>query len=100
MEDLDLMSGINDRMSELEQRLSMIEKRNAKVEANKEWETSLTRFFCVAILTYLMMNLILWSIGGPFPPVHALVPTCGFMLSTLSLPWVKRWWIKSRARQS
>ncbi len=79
-------------VEKLEQGLEAVQHRNAKVETDKKWETSKTRFACVAAITYLTMNLILWSIDGPFPPIHAIVPTCGYMLSTLSLPKVKEWW--------
>lgn len=69
--------------SKLEAALNAIQKRNSRVEQDKMWETSITRFLCVTAITYITMNLILWSIGGPYPPVHAIVPTCGYMLSTL-----------------
>lgn len=77
---------------ELQSKLHAVLERNARVELDKRWETSTTRFLCVTATTYITMNLILWTIGGPFPPVHAIVPTCGYMLSTLSLSPLKRWW--------
>jgi hypothetical protein len=86
-------SAIEERVQKIEQLLEEIKERNQKVDLNKKWETSITRFLGVAGITYLTMNLILWSIDGPNPPVHALVPTCGYMLSTLSLQRLKRLWI-------
>lgn len=91
--DGDLMEN---RLRAVEGELEIIRLRNRRVEADKAWETSLTRFFTVTLITYLTMNLILWTIGGPFPPIHALVPTAGYVLSTLSLPKVKQWWIRRR----
>ena len=85
---------------DLQSKLEAVLVRNARVELDKGWETSVTRFLCVAATTYITMNLILWTIGGPFPPIHAIVPTCGYMLSTLSLPRVKRWWMSSEAKKS
>ena len=82
--------------TELQAKLEAVFARNARVELDKQWETSLTRFLCVTLITYIMMNLILWTIGGPFPPVHAIVPTCGYMLSTLTLPQLKKWWISKQ----
>lgn len=86
--------------SELEQNLFNIQKeldaikvRNVRVELDKAWETSIPRLLCITAITYITMNLILWTIGGPFPPIHAIVPTCGYMLSTLTLRSFKRWWI-------
>lgn len=84
---------IESRLSHIESRIQAIDGRNARVEAVKSWETSGTRIAGVALTTYLTMNLILWTIGGPFPPLHAIIPTAGYLLSTLSLPVLKKWWI-------
>ena len=89
-------SDLEVRIKKLEIEAETIKSRNARVEAAKAWESSKTRILGVSLATYVTMNLILWSIGGPFPPVHALVPTAGFVLSTLSLPMLKRRWIKRR----
>lgn len=78
----------------LEERIARIETRNERVEREKAWEVSWTRFGVNVLATYLVMNLLLFSIGGPFPPVHALVPTAGYILSTLSIPVVKRRWLE------
>jgi hypothetical protein len=83
-----------------ETRLSKIEERNQKVELEKAWETSWARFWCNTGATYLVMNLVLWTIDGPFPALHALVPTCGYVLSTLSLPVLKRMWIARQSSQN
>ena len=80
----------------LEERIAKIEERNSKVEREKAWEVSWVRFFSNVAATYLTMNLILWTIGGPFPPVHAVIPTVGYVLSTISIPYVKRWWLNKR----
>ena len=81
-------------MHTIEQRLQAIEERNRRVEADKAWETSPIRRGFVALITYLTASLFLWlvRIDGPF--LNAFVPTGGYLLSTLSLPWVKAWWRK------
>ena len=76
----------------LEQRISKIEKRNSEVELNKSWETSWTRRGLVAIFTYLAIALYLKYIVGINPWVNAIVPTVGFLLSTLTLPFFKKLW--------
>jgi hypothetical protein len=68
-------------------------KRNQRVEADKAWETSLTRRACIAAMTYLIASLFMWRVGVSEPFVNALVPTGGYILSTLSLPFVKTWWL-------
>ncbi len=76
--------------------LDTIKARNARVEMEKAWETSITRRTSIAIITYLTAGLFLWLTGNPLFWLHALVPTGGYLLSTLSLPWIKRWWMRRR----
>ncbi len=90
------VASLKEQNEQLRAQLMAVYERNNRVELNKRWETSTTRFICVACITYLTMNLILWSIDGPFPPVHAIIPTVGYMLSTLSLPKVKSWWMSKQ----
>lgn len=73
--------------------IQAIQKRNARVEADKAWETSFTRRFCIAILTYFFAVIYMRSIGIHDVFLNALIPTGGFLLSTLSLGAVKRFWI-------
>ncbi len=77
----------------MEQDIQQIIERNKRVEADKAWETSFVRRGFIAIITYLTAILFLWLIGNPNPFVHGLVPVGGFLLSTLSLPPLKKWWL-------
>lgn len=81
-------------LSELEKRIERIEKRNFEVEAGKSWETSLTRRVLIALFTYLVIGFYMLSIGVPNPWLNAVIPTTGFVLSTLSMPYFKKFWIK------
>lgn len=78
----------------IEERIEKIEQRNKDVEQNKAWETSWTRKIIVAIFTYLAIVLYLKFIVGINPWVNAIVPTVGFLLSTLTLPYFKTLWGK------
>jgi hypothetical protein len=69
--------------------------RNARVEADKAWETSKTRRACIALATYLIAAVYMAFLGIEDFYLHALVPTGGFLLSTLSLQMIKRWWLTS-----
>lgn len=69
-------------------------ERNSRVELDKAWETSKTRRVCIAGITYVIALFFMWRIGVSDPFVNALVPTGGYLLSTLSLPVAKRWWIE------
>lgn len=70
-----------------------IDKRNKRVEADKAWETSLTRRTIVAFVTYLVVGFYLNLLNVNYAWLHALVPPVAYVLSTLSLPIVKRIWI-------
>lgn len=78
----------------LEERVTKIEKRNRLVEENKAWETSWTRRLLLIIFTYLAIALYLKFIIGINPWINAVIPSLGFLLSTLTLPWFKKIWTK------
>lgn len=80
-------------MTTIEERLEKIEQRNTKVEADKAWETSWTRRFFIALFTYLVISLYMSAIGVNQPLLNAIIPTIGFLLSTLTLSFVKKIWI-------
>ncbi|MBT3731345.1 hypothetical protein HN840_03310 [archaeon] len=78
----------------MEKRIKKIERRNKRVEIDKAWETSFTRKVIIALLTYLVIVLFFFMADLPKPFVNSIVPTSGFVLSTLSLKYFKRFWIK------
>lgn len=80
--------------SSIEQRLKVIEDRNRKVEADKAWETSYTRRILLIVFTYIAIGLYMWAISVPKPWLNAIVPTVGFLLSTLTLPYFKSIWLR------
>jgi hypothetical protein len=47
----------------------------------------------IAVFTYLAISIYLLYIRIPEPFLNAIVPTAGFLLSTLTLPAFKRLWI-------
>lgn len=81
--------GLEDRVAKLEQMVEQIESRNKKVEADKAWETSWPRRVIMAILTYLVVVIFMIYIKIENPLTAAVIPTLGFVLSTLSLPFFK-----------
>jgi len=76
--------------------LRAIQERNRRVELEKAWETSLTRRLSIAVTTYVIATAFLWSINVETFYLQALVPTAGYVLSTLSLPWLKNRWMARR----
>ena len=74
--------------------IDAINARNKQVEANKAWETSITRRAFITIITYCIACYYMRFLGIEDYYFHALVPTGGYVLSTLSLPVLKRLWLK------
>ena len=70
---------------ELEERILKIEERNKRVESDKKWEGSILRRISIAILTYLIICLFLYTLKETDIFLKALVPVIGFILSTISL---------------
>jgi len=81
-------------VEDLQIELDKIKERNRKVEADKAWETSWSRKIIVAILTYTVIVIFFFFADLPNPFVNSIVPTLGFMISTLSVPIFKKIWLK------
>lgn len=81
-------------MEKLEQEISQIKERNKKVEIDKAWETSFARKIIIAILTYFVIVIFFIFAKLPKPFINAIVPTIGFLLSTLSVWFFKKIWIR------
>jgi hypothetical protein len=81
-------------MDNIEQRIQNIEKRNAKVEQDKAWEISSTRRWMIMILTYFIAAWFMYLIKIENYWTNALVPVIGYLLSTLSIPIVRKYWTK------
>jgi hypothetical protein len=74
--------------------LDDIHARNARVEADKAWETSWTRRLSIALATYITIMFYLTLLGMDRVYLHALVPVVGYLLSTVTLPVLKKYWMK------
>lgn len=83
-------------MEDLEKRIEAIEKRNKRVEGDKAWETSILRKVLILILTYIIAVFYLKIADTTNPYLGAVVPCVGFFLSTLTINFVKRIWLKNR----
>lgn len=75
--------------------LEAIQERNKRVEADKAWETSWARRLFIAAVTYCIAAFYMHSAGLGNAFLGAFVPTGGYLLSTLSLPFVKNYWLKN-----
>jgi len=82
----------------LEDGVQAIEERNARVEADKAWEGSWYRRLLLASAMYATAVLFLWSSNAEAFWFQSLVPAGAYILSTLTLPWLKRRWVGKKGR--
>jgi uncharacterized membrane protein YccC len=85
-------------IAELEKRIQAIEARNQRVEWGKEWEGSWFRKTLIIAFTFTSIGLYMWVIGIEKPWLNAVIPSLGFTLSTLTLPFFKQYWIKQQKK--
>lgn len=78
---------------QLQLEIDEIKKRNQRVEADKAWETSWTRRLIVLVLTYTVIVIFFFFAQLPSPFLNAIVPSLVFVLSTLTIPLFKKWWL-------
>ena len=78
----------------MKKEIESIKKRNKRVEIDKAWEISWTRRIFIAIVTYIIAGIWLVLIHDTYPWLKAFVPAAGYVFSTLSIPFVKKWWGK------
>jgi len=83
-------------VASLSREIDAIKRRNAKVEMDKAWETSTTRKMFLAFSTYIVIGLYMNAIGVANPWLNAIIPAAGFLLSTLTLPFIKHMWMTKR----
>ena len=85
------------QIQNLEEEIELIKNRNLKVESDKAWEISWTRKLFITISSYIVAGIWLVVIHDTFPWLKAFVPAAGYLLSTLSLPFIKNLWVKKHA---
>ena len=83
-------------LSGLEKRVAAIEQRNERVGADKDWETSFARRGALVLFIYVAIGTYFWAISMPYPWLNAIVPAAAFLLSTLTLQYLKEIWLKRR----
>jgi hypothetical protein len=83
-------------LESLQKEIDEIKGRNRRVETDKAWETSWTRRLLVIALTYAVVVVFFLVAALPQPFINAIVPSLAFVLSTLTVPVFKNWWIKRR----
>lgn len=81
-------------LARIQRDIDSIKERNRRVEADKAWETSGARKIIVTLLTYFVVVLFFYFAGLPKPFANSIVPSVAFLLSTLTLDFFKKVWLK------
>lgn len=84
-------------LEHLMKEIEALKSRNIRVEKEKAWEISWQRKIGIIVTTYFVMILVFWSLGNTEPLLNAIVPTLGYSLSTLSMIWIKKWFLKNNS---
>ncbi len=79
---------------DLEKEIDLIKQRNKRVEGEKAWETSWSRKVVIAGVTYIAIALFFYITNVQNPWEGAIVPTVGFLLANMSVPFFKNLWLK------
>lgn len=81
-------------LSTIQKEIDQIKARNKRVEADKAWETSWSRKVLILLLTYAVIVTFFFFAGLQKPLLNAIVPSLAFVISTLTIPFFKRLWLK------
>ncbi len=84
------------KSEELNDQIQKIIARNKKVELDKAWETYYFRKIAIVVVTYIFMCFVFYYLESEKFYIDALIPTFGFILSNLSLDFLKKYWLKRR----
>lgn len=88
-------------LNKIEEEIIEIKNRNKRVETDKAWETSWTRRICIGILTYIVVVLYSFLISKETNIfLSSVVPVIGFILSTLSLKFIRKIWERKVNKKS
>ena len=90
---------MNEDVEKVKREVDEIQKRNLRVEMDKAWETSLVRKALVTVLTYIVAVTFFYFARIKNPFLNAVVPTLGFIISTLSISFFKNIWIKKKVEE-
>lgn len=82
--------------NELKSEIQKIKERNRRVELDKAWEVSWTRRIFILTMTFIIASIWLYVIRETNIFLKAMVPTIGYLLSTLSIPQIKKMWMSKQ----
>ncbi|MCA9386583.1 hypothetical protein KC669_00970 [Candidatus Dojkabacteria bacterium] len=86
---------IEERIILLEEKVEKLNLLNRYTQMQDEWDKSITRIVLVVIFTYAFVVLFMYFLGVKNPLLNALLPAGAYILSTRTIPYFKKIWIRS-----
>jgi len=78
-------------LEEQVQKLNLMQKYD---ELKSKWDRSLVRIIYVSTTTYLFVAVFMFILEVDNYLVNALIPSLGYILSTQTLPSIKKAWVR------
>ncbi len=82
------------KINKLQKEIERLKLRNKKVEADKAWEVSIERKVFIIISTYIIITIVMYLLKMDKPFINAIIPTCWYILSTISIKTWKKYFLK------
>ena len=87
-------------IEKLKEEIEAIKARNRRVEADKGWETSKTRSFFVASITFLLAYFFMHLISEREAFWKAVAGSLAYLASTTTYGILKNWWLRKLRSES
>ena len=85
-----------EKLHSIKQEIEAIKDRNKRVETDKAWETSFFRRILITIFTYFVVVIFMYLVNLPSPWLAAFIPALAYLISTLTMPFIKKWWVRRK----
>ena len=88
---------MNQDIQELRKEVEAIKARNARVEADKDWETSKTRTAFISAITFGLVYGFSLLTNQDQALLNSLIAVAAYWISTESYGILKNWWLRKRS---
>ena len=99
MNEKDEIIQLKEQIEGLENKIKQIEERNHRVEGDKLWETCWLRKMLILIFTFVFASAYLFVANTTNPFLGAIVPCVGFLLSTITIKPIKKWYLEKKNKK-
>lgn len=90
-----VISNVSDDVGYLEERVKRLELQLRYSELQKKWEMSKVRLLILSATTYVVIAFFMYLFEIEDPLVNAIIPGSAYILSTISVPFIRKVWVRS-----